>query len=113
GFTNRRFRHVTCYVLYNYKDTPQDLFERVRDLLAWGVAAYPMRYQPLSGNYAFEKDSYIAPTWTPEELEMVTVARRVIGFGGAFPPYAGLLNKFMEANDFHEAFQLYRTKPAP
>lgn len=113
GFGNRRFRHVTCYVLYNYKDTPHDLFERVRDLLGWGVAAYPMRYQPLSGQYAFDKDSYIAPTWTPEELEMVTVARRVIGYGGAFPPYEGLIKKFLDANTFHEAFGLYRTKAAP
>ena len=113
GFNNRRFRHVTCYVLYNYKDTPQDLFERVRDLLAWGVAAYPMRYQPLSGQYAFDKDSYVSPSWTAEELEMVTVARRVIGYGGALPPYEGLQRKFMDANNFHEAFGLYRTKPAP
>lgn len=113
GLQSRRFRHISCYVLYNYKDAPQDLFERVLHLLAWGVAAYPMRYQPLNGQYAFEKDSYVAPTWTPEELEMVTVARRVIGFGGAFPPYEGLLKKFEKAKTFHEAFGLYRTKPAP
>lgn len=113
GFTNRRFRHVTCYVLYNYKDTPQDLYERVTDLLAWGVAAYPMRYQPLNGEHAFEKDSYVSPSWTVEELEMVTVARRVIGFGGAFPPYEGLQKKFMGASGFHDAFGLYRTRPTP
>jgi hypothetical protein len=106
GLNSRRVRHISCYVLYNYKDTPDDLFERVRDLLAWGVAAYPMRYQPLSGEYAFEKDSYVSPSWTIEELEMVSAARRVIGFGGAFPPYEGLLNKFRDANGFHDAFQL-------
>lgn len=106
GLNNRRFRHISCYVLYNYKDTPKDLFERVRDLLSWGVAAYPMRYQPLSGEYAFNKDSYVSPNWTKEELEMVSAARRVIGYGGAFPPYAGLINKFNEAPDFHEAFKL-------
>lgn len=106
GLSNRRHRHICCYVLYNYKDTPADLFKRVRDLLAWGVSAYPMRYQPLSGEYAFEKDSYIAPTWTRDELEMVAAARRVIGFGGAFPPYEGLFRKFADANTFHEAFEL-------
>lgn len=110
GIGNRRMRHVSSYVLYNYKDTPQDLFERVLDLLAWGVAAYPMRYQPLSGEHAFEKDSYISPSWTHEELEMVAAARRVIGFGGAFPPYTGLLNKFSEAKSFHEAFELRPSK---
>ena len=106
GLTNRRFRHICCYVLYNYKDTPADLFKRVSDLLAWGVSAYPMRYQPLNGEYAFEKDSYIAPTWTKEELEMVATARRVIGYGGAFPPYEGLFRKFADANSFHDAFAL-------
>ncbi len=106
GLTNRRFRHICCYVLYNYKDTPDDLFERVRDLLAWGVSAYPMRYQPLSGEYAFEKDSYVSPSWTLERLDMVAAARRVIGFGGAFPPYDGLVNKFKDASGFDEAFGL-------
>ena len=110
GLTNRRFRHICCYVLYNYKDTPADLYKRVSDLLAWGVSAYPMRYQPLSGEHAFEKDSYVAPTWTKEELEMVAAARRVIGYGGAFPPYAGLVQKFLDASGFHEAFQL-RERP--
>lgn len=106
GLGERRIRHISSYVLYNYKDTPDDLFERVRDLLAWGVAAYPMRYQPLSGDYAFEKDSYVAPKWSLEELEMVAKARRVIGFGGAFPPYEGLFKKFANARNFEEAFRL-------
>ena len=34
GLSIRRFGHIVCYVLYNYRDTPEDLFERVRDLLA-------------------------------------------------------------------------------
>ncbi len=107
GLTDRRKRHIISYVLYNYNDTPQDLFERIRDLLEWGIAAYPMRYQPLNGPKAFEKDSYIAPAWSWEELEMVARARRVIGYGGAFPPYEGLRRKFIDARNFVEAFELY------
>lgn len=115
GLKNRRFRHISCYVLYNYKDTPNDLWERVKDLLAWGVAAYPMRYQPLNGDFAFEKDSYVAPSWTREQLEMVSAARRVIGYGGAFPPYEGLVNKIGQAEGFDDAFRLraHPTKGAP
>lgn len=115
GLKKNRVRHISCYVLFNYKDTPDDLWQRITDLLAWGVAAYPMRYQPLSGDYAFEKDSYVAPTWTPQQLEMVSAARRVIGFGGAFPPYEGLCRKFAEAKSFDEAFRLrpHPTKGAP
>jgi hypothetical protein len=110
GLTKSRYRHICCYVLYNYKDTAQDLFERVRNLLAWGVSAYPMRYQPLHGQQALDKDSYIAPTWTKEQLEMVAAARRVIGYGGAFPPYEGLFKKFEAAETFDEAFRL-RDRP--
>ena len=110
GLTDRRLRHICCYVLYNYKDSPIDLYRRVRDLLEWGVSAYPMRYQPLKGEHAFEKDSYVSPGWTPEQLDMVAAARRVIGYGGAFPPYEGLVNKFKEAaradDPFDRAFKL-------
>lgn len=106
GLSANRIRHICCYVLYNYKDTPEDLFERIRNLLDWGVTAYPMRYQPLSGDYAFEKDSYISPTWALEQLEMVALARRVVGSGGAFPPYEALRRKFLDAKDFNDAFGL-------
>lgn len=107
GLEQNRLRHVCCYVLYNHRDTPEDLFGRIRDLLAWGVSAYPMRFQPLSGEGAFEKDSYIGEHWTVEQLTMVQIARRVIGYGGAFPPYEGLRKKFMSARNFEEAFSLY------
>lgn len=101
-----RRREMLSYVLFNFKDNPEDLFTRVRDLLDWGITAYPMRYQPLNGPYALEKDSYVAPTWTPRQLEMVAEARRVIGYGGAFPAYKGLQKKFLKARSFEEAFGL-------
>lgn len=110
GLDKNRVRHITSYVLYNHRDTPEDLFRRIQDLLAWGVAAYPMRFQPLSGEHALEKDSYIAPTWTQEELNMIAMARRVIGAGGAFPPYEGLVKKVLNARNFEEAFSLYNDK---
>jgi len=37
---------------------------------------------------------------------MVAKARRVIGYGGAFPPYKGLKKKFFNAKSFEEAFSL-------
>lgn len=113
GMSANRIRHICCYVLYNYKDNPDDLFGRVRDLLDWGVSAYPMRYQPLNGEYAFEKDSYVSPTWDLEHLELVALARRVIGAGGAFPPYEALRRKFGEAHNFEEAFSLRPRRDRP
>ena len=100
GF-NRRQMHV--YTLYNFMDTPDEFLSRVVDLLNWGVVSYPMRYEPLN---SLVKNKYISPHWTPAQLEMVAKARRVLGFGGAFPPYQGLVDKLTKAKTFEEAFSL-------
>jgi len=96
-------RRIVVYCLYGYLDTPEDFLERIKDLITWGVVAYPMRYQPLE---PCNKDSYVSPNWTREQLEMIAKARRVIGYGGALPPYEGLGRKFSNAQTFEEAFEL-------
>lgn len=98
-----RGRRMIFYVLHNYVDTPADFFHKVKDLLNWGVLAYPMKYEPLC---TLEKGLYVSPNWTREQLDMVSRARRVLGFGGAFPPYVGLVKKLNEAKNFEDAFSL-------
>jgi hypothetical protein len=97
-------RKLIFYCLYNYVDSPEDFFHKIKDLLNWGVVAYPMRFEPLC---TLEKGNYVAPRWTAKELEMVAKARRVIGYGGAFPAYEGLVKKFNAAANFAEAFSLW------
>lgn len=96
-------RQMIVYTLYNFTDTPADFWRRVSDLLEWGAVCYPMRYEPLN---SLVKNRYVSPHWTKEELEMVAKARRVIGAGGAFPPYEGLRKKVVGARNFYEAFEL-------
>lgn len=98
-----RGKSLVFYVLYNYIDDPEDFFLRIRDLLNWGVVCYPMRYEPLC---TLKKGEYVSPGWDVESLDMVQAARRVIGYGGAFPPYQGLVDKFNQAKDFKDAFGL-------
>jgi len=105
--TGLRKRAIMVYILYNFKDSPEDFFQRVRDVLNWGAVAYPMRYEPLN---ALEKNQYVELSWTSQELEMIQDARRVLGYGGAFPPYRGLVNKFNRARNFHRAFSLYQPR---
>ena len=62
-----------------------------------------MTYEPLN---SLKKNDFISPYWSIEQLETIANARRVIGFGGAFPPYTGLVNKFSSARDFDDAFKL-------
>ncbi len=100
GFRKRR---ILVYCLYNYTESPEEFLDRVRDLLEWGVVAYPMRFEPLD---SLDKNKHISPKWTVERLEMIAEARRVIGYGGAFPPYEGLRKKFINAESFEEAFGL-------
>ena len=96
-------RQMIVYTLYNFTDTPEEFFSRVKDLLSWGVVSYPMRYEPLN---SLVKNKYVSPHWTADQLEMVARARRVIGFGGAFPPYVGLVEKLTKATSFEDAFSL-------
>lgn len=101
-----RGRKIFVYCLYNNpfeKDTPETFLTRIQDLIEWGVVSYPMRYEPLEPR---KKNTYISPNWTAEQLEMVAKARRVLGYGGAFPPYEGLKKKFLNAKSFEEAFKL-------
>ena len=98
-------RKITFYVLYNYQDDPQDFFLRIKHLLNLGVVCYPMRFEPLC---TLEKGRYVGPKWTKQELQTVQLARRVIGYAGAFPPYEALVNKFNQSNSFAEAFDLKR-----
>ncbi|MEN6444109.1 MAG: hypothetical protein ABFC71_10215 [Methanoregula sp.] len=100
-------RDIFVYTLFNYRETPDEFFNRVREILNWGIVCYPMRYESL---YAIEKNTFISPNWDMNKIELVQHARRVIGYGGAFPAYDGLVNKFNRATDFEEAFELYAEK---
>jgi len=96
-------RKIVVYCLYNHLDSPDDFLHRIRDLLDWGVVAYPMRFEPIEPR---PKNTYVSPAWSAEQLEMIAKARRVIGYGGAFPPYDGLRKKIIGANSFEKAFGL-------
>jgi len=95
-------RNILVYTLYNFTDSPQDLFSRIKDTLEWGAVSYPMRFQPTN---ALVKNTYVSPQWDPIRLDAVQRARRVIGSGGAFPPYEGMLKvKIEKCTTFDEAF---------
>jgi len=98
-----RGRDIMVYTLYNYEDDPNEFLERVRNVMNWGAVCYPMRYEPLD---ALEKNKFVSKNWTTRTLEMVQDARRVLGYGGAFPPYRPLVNKFQRAGCFEDAFSL-------
>lgn len=100
-------RHILVYAMFNFIETPNDFLDRVKEILNWGASCYPMRFQPIN---TLKKDAYVSTHWTNTQLNMVAQARRVMGYGGAFPPYNALINKFEEADGFDKAFELYPIK---
>lgn len=109
-----RTRNIFMYALYNFYDPkpnhgddPDSFLSRVKEILDLGCVSYPMRFEPLD---SLEKNSYISPLWTEPQLELIAKARRVIGYGGSFPPYKGLIEKINDATSFEEAFSLYAPK---
>ncbi len=105
-----RRRKIFIYTLYNFysekyrSDTPATFFERTKQIVDLGCVSYPMRYEPLT---ALEKNHFLSPLWTDHQLKIIGKARRILGYGGAFPPYKGLVKKFEKAHSFEEAFSVY------
>lgn len=103
-------RRVCVYMLFNYLDKPDDLFERIRDVLNLGAVALPLRYQPLN---TLEYNKYVGPKWDKERLELFSHFRRVCGFGGVFPPYKWLVERFNVGSSFDEVFISPERKETP
>ncbi len=103
-------RNILFYTLYNfydsaqsYGDSPNEFLSMIKDIQELGCVCYPMRFEPLT---SLKKNQFISPLWTAEQIEAIAKARRVIGYGGAFPPYEGLIDKFKTAKNFDDAFKL-------
>ncbi|MCL2032367.1 MAG: hypothetical protein FWG96_03755 [Methanomassiliicoccaceae archaeon] len=111
GFDRRRISFYALYNFYDYEsdfyDTPEEFYERVIDIMDLGCVTYPMRFVPFNTK---TKNEFVSPLWKPNQLEAVAKARRVIGFGGSFPPYSALVQKFKKAGSFDEAFRLEERK---
>lgn len=57
---------IRCYVLIGFNDSPEDAMYRFETLrYSLNILPNPMRYNPLN---ALERDIYVAPGWTDEEL---------------------------------------------
>jgi hypothetical protein len=69
-------RDFSNYLLYNFKDKPIDLYERLKinvDLcedLQVSIYSFPMKYHPLTGNYSHNRD-YIGEHWNRKYIRAV------------------------------------------
>lgn len=64
--TARKFgmRDIRVYVLYNFRDSPEDFYYRIDEINRLGALSYPMRYRPID---TVEK-YYVAEEWDTRTL---------------------------------------------
>lgn len=67
------FRRLSNYILYNYEDTPEDFYERLRinvelnEKLGTQIYSFPMKYIPVTN-----KDrNFVGKHWTPKYLRSI------------------------------------------
>jgi len=119
-------KHLSNYILFNYRDTPDDFYERLRiniELnaeLGLSIFSFPMRYIPLDA-----KDRrYVSPKWNSTQLRGVQcilhATRGVVGprkpfFERAFGKTAEEFRYIIEQPEeliFHrEKMMPYREEP--
>lgn len=65
GFARRR---IGCYVMFGFEDSPEDALYRAEAIKAKGIKPFLQRYQPLAGEQALKKDSWVGLGWTAMEM---------------------------------------------
>lgn len=98
-----RPREIFFYVLYNFRDSPDQFLAKAQDILDLGCVAYPMRYEPLN---SLRRGRHVGENWDSRSLDMVNRLRRVLGSHGALPPYDKLRRKICGSPRFEVAFSL-------
>lgn len=99
-------RDIVVYMLYNFRETPDEFFERLKNVINWGAMVYPMHYRPLN---TLEKNVYVNEEkgWTKDKVHTVHRARRVWGFKGNFIPYGFFKDHINSSDDFNDAFKKF------
>jgi hypothetical protein len=99
--------NIVVLILYNFNDTPDEYFERMKVVLDWGCLCYPMRYQPLD---TLKKNSYLSSKWTEKELLAARAFVTNHGIMSFTYKCKRLPETFFEAKDFNEGVMQYYNK---
>lgn len=117
-------RNLSNYILFNYKDTPEDFYERLRinveinsefggncsDSYIW---SFPMKYSPILGKFSKNR-KYIGRNWNKKYLRAVQcillATHGVVGPKKDFfeRAFGGNVNEFKEILMLPENYIIYR-----
>lgn len=112
-------RDFSNYLLYNFKESPKDLYYRLRinvelcEKLGVNIYSFPMKYHPIRENNSHDRD-YIGKDWNRKYIRAIqailNATKGKIGRGISFFEKAFGRNEdeFMELLIMPETFLLYR-----
>lgn len=107
------------YLLYNFTDKPEDLYERMKinvDLCEQydvSIYSFPMKYHPIRGEHSHDRD-YIGEHWNRKYIRAVqailNATKGKIGRGKSFfeKAFGKNVDEYMELLIMPETFLLYR-----
>lgn len=107
------------YLLYNFRDTPQDLYHRLRvnvdlcESLDVSIYSFPMKYHPIRGEHSHDRD-YIGEHWNRKYIRAVqailNATKGKIGRGVSFfeKAFGKNVDEYMELLIMPETFLLFR-----
>lgn len=92
-------KFISVYMLYNFLDTPQDMYYRLREMAIlqetlWPnnsglvITVYPMMYQPV---YDINSKHYIGKHYTKQIVKNIKTLTVMSGFGGGFTWLHGMM----------------------
>ena len=112
-------RNFSNYLLYNFKDKPEDLYHRLRinvDLceeLDVDIYSFPMKYHPINGEHSHDRD-YIGEHWNRKYIRAVqailNATKGKIGRGMSFfeRAFGRTEEEYMEMLLMPETFIIFR-----
>ncbi|MDH6309434.1 hypothetical protein M2451_002680 [Dysgonomonas sp. PFB1-18] len=113
-------KHFSNYLLYNFKDTPIELYQRLKlnvDLceeLNVNIYSFPMKYHPISDNLFYANRNYLGRNWNRKFIRAIqtilNATKGKVGRGKSFFIEAFGENEevFTELLYMPEPFILYR-----
>jgi hypothetical protein len=112
-------KHFSNYLLYNYKDDPIDLYQRLRINVELceshniEIYSFPMKYHPIFGDYNLNRD-FIGPNWNRKFIRAVqtilNATKGCIGKGRSYfyKAFGKDENEYLKLLYMPDTFILYR-----
>lgn len=117
-----KIKHLSNYILYNFEDKPEELYNRLRinvdlsDELGIRIYSFPMKYHPIMDPKYFQNREFIGTHWNRKYIRAIQAVlnstKGKIGTGKSFfdEAFGENIETFRKILYMPETFIIYRMK---